>query len=443
MVNTSSAAEAFLAENSVDYLFVDPPFGANLMYSELNFLWEAWLKVRTNTGPEAIESKAQGKGGEEYRRLMTACFREAYRVLKPGRWMTVEFSNTSAAVWNSIQSALADAGFLVANVSALDKQQLSFKAVTTTSAVKQDLVISAYKPNGGFEERFAAGGQSEAGAWDFVRTHLGYLPVLRRSGGAWRAAPERDPRLLYDQLVAYYVRRGFPVPLSSGEFQTGLAQRFLERDGRFYLPEQAAEYDRRILQGAELGQESLFISDEASAIQWLRATLAEKPQTTADLTPQFMQQLAGWSKAEVRLELGELLAQNFLCFDGADELPGAVHAYLSSNWRELRGKPKDDPALLAKARDRWYVPDPNRAADLLRLRERALLKEFDEYAAGAKKLKVFRIEAVRAGFKRAWQERRYDVIVAVAERLPADVLDADEKLVMYYDQAQVRVEGGG
>jgi hypothetical protein len=409
------------------------------MYSELNFLWEAWLKVRTNSGPEAIESKAQGKGGEEYRRLMTACFREAYRVLKPGRWMTVEFSNTSAAVWNSIQSALADAGFLVANVSALDKQQLSFKAVTTTSAVKQDLVISAYKPNGGFEERFAAGGQSEAGAWDFVRTHLGYLPVLRRSGGAWRAAPERDPRLLYDQLVAYYVRRGFPVPLSSGEFQTGLAQRFLERDGRFYLPEQASEYDRRILQGAELGQESLFISDEASAIQWLRATLAEKPQTTADLTPQFMQQLAGWSKAEVRLELGELLAQNFLCFDGADELPGAVHAYLSSNWRELRGKPKDDPALLAKARDRWYVPDPNRAADLLRLRERALLKEFDEYAAGAKKLKVFRIEAVRAGFKRAWQERRYDVIVAVAERLPADVLDADEKLVMYYDQAQVRV----
>jgi DNA-directed RNA polymerase subunit RPC12/RpoP len=440
VINTGDAARTALADESIDYLFIDPPFGANLMYSELNFLWEAWLKVRTNSGPEAIESKAQGKDGDAYRRLMTACFREAYRVLKPGRWMTVEFSNTSAVVWNSIQSALADAGFLVANVSALDKQQLSFKAVTTTSAVKQDLVISAYKPNGGFEARFAAQGQSEAGAWDFVRTHLGYLPVLRRSGGAWRVAAERDARLLYDQLVAYYVRRGHPVPLSSGEFQVGLAQRFLERDGRFYLPEQASEYDRRILQGAELGQESLFISDEASAIQWLRAALAEKPQTTADLTPQFMQQLAGWSKAEAHLELGELLAQNFLCYDGADALPGSIHAYLSSNWHELRGKPKDDPALLAKARDRWYMPDPNRAADLERLRERALLKEFDETAAGVKKLKVFRIEAVRAGFKRAWQARRYDVIVAVAERLPYDVLESDPHLLMWYDNAQVRVE---
>ena len=81
--------------------------------------------------------------------LMTKCFAEAFRVLKPGRWMTVEFSNTQAAVWNAIQTALQEAGFVVANVSALDKEQGSFKAVTTTTAVKQDLVISAYKPNGG------------------------------------------------------------------------------------------------------------------------------------------------------------------------------------------------------------------------------------------------------------------------------------------------------
>jgi hypothetical protein len=63
--------------------------------------------------------------------------------------MTVEFSKTQASVWNAIQSALQEAGFVVANVAALDKKQMSFKAVTTTTAVKQDLIISAYKPNGG------------------------------------------------------------------------------------------------------------------------------------------------------------------------------------------------------------------------------------------------------------------------------------------------------
>src|SRR5690606_15068383 len=117
-----------------------PPFGSNLNYSELNFLWETWLKVKTNNKQEAIENAVQKKGSQEYRTIMSACFSEAYRVLKPGRWMTVEFSNTKASVWNSIQTALTEAGFIVANVSALDKKQGSFKAVTTPTAVKQDLV---------------------------------------------------------------------------------------------------------------------------------------------------------------------------------------------------------------------------------------------------------------------------------------------------------------
>mgnify|MGYP001950492568 FL=1 len=51
-----------MSSATVDYIFTDPPFGGNLMYSELNFLWEAWLKVFTNTKPEAITNKVQGKG---------------------------------------------------------------------------------------------------------------------------------------------------------------------------------------------------------------------------------------------------------------------------------------------------------------------------------------------------------------------------------------------
>ena len=159
---------------------------------------------------------------------MAGCFEEAYRLLKPGRWFTVEFSNTNASVWNSIQTALSDAGFIVANVSALDKKQGSFKAVTTPTAVKQDLVISAYKPNGGFEERFLREAQTEEGVWDFVRTHLQYLPVIKQQGALFQIIPERDPRILFDQMVAYYVRKGRLVPVSIQEFQIGLSQRFIE-----------------------------------------------------------------------------------------------------------------------------------------------------------------------------------------------------------------------
>lgn len=428
-----------ICNESLDYIFVDPPFGANLNYSELNSLWEAWLKLKTNIIPEAIENSAHNKGVNEYRHLMLSCFSEAYRVLKPGRWMTVEFSNTKASIWNSIQTALIEAGFITANVSALDKKKGSFKAVTTPTAVKQDLVISAYKPNGGFEERFQKEAQTEEGIWDFVRTHLKYLPVTKQQGALLQFVPERDPRILFDQMVAYYVRKGYPVPISSQEFQIGLAQRFIERDGMYFLPDQVAEYDRKKMTSGELKQMSMFVSDEASAIQWLRQLIKEKPQTFSDINPQFMQQLGGWSKNEAQLDLRELLNQNFLCYDGKGPVPEQIHAYLSTNWKELRNLPKDDPTLVAKARDRWYVPDPNKAGDLEKLREKALLKEFEEYKVSKKKLKVFRLEAVRAGFKKAWQERDYATIISVADKIPNNVLEEDPKLLMWYDQAVTRM----
>lgn len=442
----STTTKSSINDDSIDYLFIDPPFGSNINYSELNTLWEPWLGVTTNNLTEAIENSVQKKGINEYRELMTLAFKEAYRILKPGHWMTVEFSNTKASVWNNIQTALSEAGFVVANVSALDKKQGSFKAYTTPTAVKQDLVISAYKPNGGFEERFKNEVQSEEGVWDFIRTHLKYIPLTKQQGLDFMLIPERDPRILYDQVIAYYVRKGYQVPIDSQEFQIGLSQRFSERDGMYFLAEQVAEYDRKkMLGGGEPLQQSLFVSDEASAIDWLRNILKDKPQSFQDINPQFMKEIGGWSKNELALELSTLLEQNFLCYNGDGQVPEQIHAYLSSNWKDMRNLEKDDPVLKAKSKDRWYVPDPNKAGDLEKLREKALLKEFEEYKQTRKKLKIFRLEAVRAGFKKAWQEKDYAVIVAVAEKIPNKILEEDPKLLMWYDQSVTRIgddEGG-
>ena len=131
LISIGSTKQNNINNNSIDYIFTDPPFGSNIIYSELNFLWESWLKVKTNNKPEAIINKTQGKDLQSYFELMKAAFLEYYRVLKPGKWMTVEFSNTSAAVWNGIQTAISQAGFVIASVTALDKRQGSFKAVTT------------------------------------------------------------------------------------------------------------------------------------------------------------------------------------------------------------------------------------------------------------------------------------------------------------------------
>ena len=207
----------------------------------------------------------------------------------------------------------------------------------------------------------------------------------------------------------------------------------------YFLPEQAAVYDKKRMTVKEVLQIELFVSDEASAIQWLKQLLTRKPQTFQEIHPQFLREIGGWQKHEKLPELSEMLEQNFLSYNGSGNVPSQIHSYLSSNFKELRNLAKDHPSLKAKAKGRWYVPDPNKAADLEKLRERSLVREFEQYLESKqKRLKVFRLEAVRAGFKKAWQERNYKTIIAVAGKIPETILQEDPKLLMWYDQAVTR-----
>lgn len=463
VISTGSAEALAAPSDSVDYIFTDPPFGENIFYADLNFMVEAWHHTWTASTNEAIVDGAKGKGLPEYQHLMQRCFEEYRRVLKPGRWMTVVFHNSRNSVWNAIQEAMQAAGFVVADVRTMDKQQGSYRQVTS-SAMKQDLVISAYKPNDGLEERFKLKGGSEEGAWDFVRTHLRQLPVFVSKEGEVEPVAERQANLLYDRMVAFHVLRGVMVPLSATEFFGGLASRFPAREGMYFLTEQVAEYDKKRLGARGVRQLDLFVHDEASAIEWLRQQLLDKPHTLQELTPRFLKEIAGWEKYEKPLELLEIVRQNFLRYDGTGDVPNQIHSYLSTNFKELRKLPKDHAELRGKAKERWYVPDPGKAGDLEKLREKTLLQEFWEYlpaghvltkpedaegylpgfepkrpaVAAGRKMKIVRLEAVRAGFKYCWQNRDYKTIIAVAQRIPEDVLLEDPKLLMWYDQALTR-----
>ncbi len=408
LTSVASCSALRLPDSSIDYIFTDPPFGENIYYADLNFLIESWHRVRTEATPEAIIDQAKKKGLQEYQDLMRASFREYYRVLKPGHWMTVVFHNSHNSVWNAIQEAMSSAGFVVADVRTLDKQQPSYRQLTALTAVKQDLVISAYRPGVDLEERFRLTLGSEDSAWEFVRWHLRQVPVFVAKNGRLETVAERQKYVLYDRMVAFHVQRGYTVPLSSGDFQTSLLQRFPERDGMFFLPEQVAEYDRQRLEVKEVEQDKLFVSDEKSAIQWVRRLLAERPMTYQDLQPLYMKEAQRvWEKLEQPLELQTILDQNFV-------------------------QDRDGT---------WRVPDPRKEADLEQIRHRALMKEFQQYLDTKGRLKVVRSEALRAGFKECWQQKDYATILKVAKRVPEAVIQEDPALLMYYDNTLMRMEG--
>jgi hypothetical protein len=405
IISTNSATEIpGLEDNSVDYVFTDPPFGENIFYADLNFIVEAWYAVFTAVVWEAIVDKPKNKNLDTYEKLMCQAFKEYYRVLKSGHWITVVFHNSSNAVWNAIQQAMVQAGFVVADVSILDKKQKSYRQVTS-STVKQDLIISAYKPTKTVEPKFEE--VREDTVWEFVNEHLKYLPVFLLHDSKMEIIGERQAHALFDRMISTHVQRGYRIPLDFASFLRGLHARFLERDGMFFLPDQVASFDISRIQFQEVEQLSFYIIDEKTALQWIRNQLDPQaghgPQTYADLQPKFLQELHKVEFEDLP-ELRDLLKDNFL---------------------------QDD-------KGRWHVPNPEDQADLEALRQKALLREFGSYLRGKGKLKNFRTEAIRAGFSSAWREKNYASILNVAERMPESVLQEDQQLLMYYHNARLR-----
>lgn len=392
--------------NSIDYIFTDPPFGDNLMYSELNFLWESWLKVKTQNRCEAIVNNSQNKAVPDYMRLMERCFAEYFRVLKPGRWITVEFHNSKNSVWNAIQSALSMAGFIVADVRTLDKQHSSYNQVNASSqAIKQDLVISAYKPKESFLHSFINSAGNAETAWSFVSQHLSNLPVVVIKADKIEIVAERQAFLLFDRMVAYHIMQGIPVPMDATDFYKGLDERYLKRDEMYFLPDQVNEYDTaRIKTDVEPIQFSLFVTNEKTAISWLYQQLSA-PQTYSEIQPKFMQEVKSVDRYEDMPELAVLLEENFL---------------------------QDD-------KGRWYIPDVTKEGDVAKLREKKLWREFEGYMSSKGKLKLFRSEAIRVGFSRLWKDKNYQAIVDIANRLPEQTIQEDPNLLMYYDISLSRV----
>ena len=225
------------------------------------------------------------------------------------------------------------------------------------------------------------------------------------SKGKIEVNPERQSYVLFDRMLAFHVQRGVSVPLSASEFMAGLKQKYSERNRMYFLPDQVTVYDRIFLEIKEVEQLELFVSEEKSAIQWLRSRLAEQPMTYQDLQPLYMQKAQlSWEKFEQPLELLSILESNFL--------------------KDSTGK--------------WRIADPRSEADLEHLRSQMLIKEFGQYVVEKGRLKVVRCEALRAGFKECWQKGDYETIIQMAKRVPEVVIQEDPALLMYYDNALMR-----
>ena len=303
---------------SIDYIFADPPFGKNIYYADCSLLWESWLNEFTDEAKEiVVNERRQGpvfKDLSKYEQLMGRAFAEMYRVLKPGRYATIEFNNSDGKVFEAIKRSILAQGFRIENMLLLDKKGKTYKqmkaVVDGENVVDKDIVFNLHKPAGGRSVVSAGSHDIEVQIAEVVRAHLISLPERIASDPGKYTDDHRTTATINSMLMNTLIPRGVSVERLNLPFIERVCSRYFRKVGqRWYLRGEAVGNSP----GAErLIEEELAIDGEISAIEWIRQRFQAGPVQLGELKPLWMR-ATGLLPAEVsqQLNLEDLLTENF------------------------------------------------------------------------------------------------------------------------------------
>lgn len=204
MISTSDARSLNFSSSSVDYIFTDPPYADKVQYGELNFIWEAWLDLDTHWhDQEIIVNEVRNKTEKDWTEGMHQVLGECYRVLKPGRCISLCYHDTSAGTWSLLQDLMAEVGFIVEKtelVLYIDSKTKTTNQYFADKVTKRDLVINFRKPKlheiaavtiSGDEDETTFAEKVHAIIHDYLMSH-----------------PGTTKDRIYDEVVSRMVRSG-------------------------------------------------------------------------------------------------------------------------------------------------------------------------------------------------------------------------------------------
>jgi DNA modification methylase len=150
-ISTQSACDlSQIPSNSIDYVFTDPPYSNKIQFGELNFIWEGWLQLSDDwKGDEIIVNNARNLGEPEWTDKMRLAMAECYRVLKPGRCISLCYHDSSEGTWAAVQDIMSECGFIIedaAHAVFIDTDRKSWKQIVADKVTKRDLVLNYRKP---------------------------------------------------------------------------------------------------------------------------------------------------------------------------------------------------------------------------------------------------------------------------------------------------------
>lgn len=190
-VAKKSALES-MGHNCIDYFFTDPPYGEAIQYSELSFIWNAWLGETYDNQQEIIINPVQNKDAAAFQDLLSCSLDRIYDALKPQRFFTLCFQNKNSQVWKDVIAHCKKIGFQLVDVSIYDTYGNPFNKSWADFSPKSDIYVTFQKTS-----------QPLHGFYNQPET----LPGILREILAYtkKHAIPVDSNRLYDLTIAYLI----------------------------------------------------------------------------------------------------------------------------------------------------------------------------------------------------------------------------------------------
>ncbi|EGO9140686.1 helix-turn-helix domain-containing protein [Enterococcus faecalis] len=146
LFNEDSNHMAFIDNESIDYIFTDPPYGESIAYLALSQFWNGWLDNTVDYDNEIIVDSYRGKNYTDYSERMLTTFKEMYRVLKNKHYLSFTFHNRDLNVWKGVMDAVKHSGFVLKNIT-LQEQAVSSgtQGINKMNTLTGDFVYTLYK----------------------------------------------------------------------------------------------------------------------------------------------------------------------------------------------------------------------------------------------------------------------------------------------------------
>ena len=147
VISNQDARNIILPDESIDYIFTDPPYGDTVPYFEQSIIWNAWLGLNPNYADEIVvsDSTEREKDIEDYSLGMNRAIAEISRVLKPERYFSITYHSLSGREWRSITNACLQHGFTLVDYAWLEQKTLPPRQLARQKTVKGDVLVTFKK----------------------------------------------------------------------------------------------------------------------------------------------------------------------------------------------------------------------------------------------------------------------------------------------------------